>query len=181
MAYVVDLDPGIVQIGPVALRWYGTKYLAGFVGAWWLGRVRARRYPDWGWCPGENGDLLLYVALGVILGGRLGYVLFYDFANLLDDPLCLVKIGEGGMAFHGGLIGVIVAMVLYGRRTERGFFQVAGFVAPRVPVGLGAGRMGNFVNGEPWGCSCCFTASSASRWNGCAGPTGPWATSRGAG
>jgi phosphatidylglycerol:prolipoprotein diacylglycerol transferase len=151
MAYVVDFDPVIVQIGPVALRWYGTMYLVGFVGAWWLGRVRAQRYPDWGWQPREIGDLLFYVALGVVLGGRLGYVLFYDFAHFLDDPLRLVKIWEGGMAFHGGLLGVILAMALYGRRTGRGFFEVADFIAPLVPIGLAAGRLGNFINGELWG------------------------------
>jgi phosphatidylglycerol:prolipoprotein diacylglycerol transferase len=149
--FVVDFDPVIVQLGPLALRWYGTMYLVGFLGGWWLARVRAKRHPTWGWRPAEVGDLLFFVALGVILGGRIGYVLFYDFAQFVEEPLRLVRIWEGGMSFHGGLIGVGLAAWLYARKTERSFFQVTDFLAPLVPIGLGAGRLGNFINGELWG------------------------------
>ncbi|BAZ95247.1 prolipoprotein diacylglyceryl transferase [Thiohalobacter sp. COW1] len=145
-----DIDPAIVRFGDFALHWYGMMYLVGFIGGWWLGRVRAQR-PDSGWQAQEIGDLLFYVALGVILGGRIGYILFYNFGLFLEDPLMLLRIWQGGMSFHGGLLGVLLAMWLYGRRTGRSFFQVTDFIAPLVPIGLGAGRIGNFINGELWG------------------------------
>lgn len=145
-----DIDPAALRIGDFAVHWYGLMYLIGFVGGWWLGRVRARR-PDSGWDPAEIGDLLFYVALGVVLGGRVGYVLFYNFGLFLDDPLMLLRIWQGGMSFHGGLLGVLFAMWLYGRRTGRRFFEVTDFIAPLVTIGLGAGRIGNFINGELWG------------------------------
>ena len=145
-----DIDPAAVRIGPFAVHWYGLMYLVGFIGGWWLGRMRARK-PGSGWQAAEIGDLLFYVALGVILGGRIGYVLFYNFGLFLDDPLMIFRIWQGGMSFHGGLLGVLVAMWLYARRTGRTFFQVTDFVAPLVPIGLGAGRIGNFINGELWG------------------------------
>jgi phosphatidylglycerol:prolipoprotein diacylglycerol transferase len=145
-----DIDPVAVSLGPVAIHWYGLMYLIGFVGGWWLGVVRARR-PESGWQTSEIGDLLFYVALGVILGGRVGYILFYNFALFLDDPLMLLRVWQGGMSFHGGLLGVLLAMWLYGRKTGRSFFQVTDFMAPFVPIGLGAGRIGNFINGELWG------------------------------
>lgn len=145
-----DIDPAALRIGEFAVHWYGLMYLIGFVGAWWLGGVRARR-PDSGWQTEEIGDLVFYAALGVILGGRIGYALFYNFSLFLGDPLMLLRIWEGGMSFHGGLLGVLLAMWLYGRKTGRSFFQVTDFVAPLVPIGLGAGRIGNFINGELWG------------------------------
>lgn len=145
-----DIDPAIVRFGDFALHWYGMMYLVGFVGGWWLGRVRARR-PGSGWQVQEIGDLLFYGALGVIVGGRIGYILFYNFGLFLEDPLLLLRIWQGGMSFHGGLLGVLLAMWLYGRRTGRTFFQVTDFIAPLVPIGLGAGRIGNFINGELWG------------------------------
>ena len=145
-----DIDPVAVSLGPVAIHWYGLMYLIGFVGGWWLGVVRARR-PESGWQTTEIGDLLFYVALGVILGGRVGYILFYNFGLFLDDPLMLLRVWQGGMSFHGGLLGVLLAMWLYGRKTGRSFFQVTDFMAPFVPIGLGAGRIGNFINGELWG------------------------------
>lgn len=143
-------DPVAVSIGPVQVHWYGLMYLVGFAGGWWLGRHRARR-PGSGWRPVEVGDLLFYVAVGVILGGRLGYVLFYNLSYYWSHPLEILFIWSGGMSFHGGLLGVIAAMALYGRATRRGFWQVADFVAPLVPLGLGAGRLGNFINQELWG------------------------------
>ena len=145
-----DIDPVAIAFGPVQIHWYGLMYLIGFLGGWWLGRVRARR-PGSGWQPQEIADLLFYVALGVILGGRLGYVLFYDLGGFLSDPLSLVRIWQGGMSFHGGLVGVLLAIWLYARRTGRTFFTVGDFLAPLVPLGLGAGRIGNFINGELWG------------------------------
>jgi len=146
-----EIDPVAFAIGPVKIHWYGLLYLAGFGAGGWLGAVRARRLPALGWKPAEMWDLVFYVALGVILGGRLGYVVLYDFAQFADSPLSVLRIWQGGMSFHGGLIGVLVAMWLYGRRTDRGFFRVADFVAPLVPLGLGCGRIGNFINGELWG------------------------------
>jgi phosphatidylglycerol:prolipoprotein diacylglycerol transferase len=125
-------------------------YLIGFVAAWWLGSLRAKR-PDSGWRVQEIGDLIFYAALGVILGGRIGYILFYNFDYFLQDPKQLLFIWQGGMSFHGGLLGVLIAMWLYGRKTRRTFFQVTDFIAPLVPIGLGAGRIGNFINGELWG------------------------------
>jgi phosphatidylglycerol:prolipoprotein diacylglycerol transferase len=145
-----DIDPVAVALGPVAIHWYGLMYLIGFVGGWWLGVVRARQ-PNSGWNTTEIGDLLFYVALGVILGGRVGYILFYNFGLFMEDPLMLFRVWQGGMSFHGGLLGVLLAMWLYGRKTGRSFFQVTDFMAPFVPIGLGAGRIGNFINGELWG------------------------------
>ena len=117
---------------------------------WWLGNLRARR-PDSGWTPEEVADMLFYGALGVILGGRVGFILLYNFDLFIDDPLMLFRIWQGGMSFHGGMLGVFVAMWIYARKTGRTFFQVTDFMAPFVPVGLGAGRIGNFINGELWG------------------------------
>ncbi len=145
-----EIDPAAIRIGNFAVHWYGLMYLVGFLGGWWLGRVRARR-PGSGWDPEEIGDLLFYVALGVILGGRIGYILFYNFGMFLNDPLVLFRIWQGGMSFHGGLLGVILAVWLYARKTGRAFFQVTDFIAPFVTIGLGAGRIGNFINGELWG------------------------------
>lgn len=145
-----DIDPVAISAGPFQVHWYGLMYLAGFLGFWWLGRLRTRR-PGTGWQAVEIGDLLFYGALGVVLGGRVGYTLVYNFPGFIADPLVLFRIWQGGMSFHGGLVGVLVAMWLYGRRTGRTFFQVTDYIAPIVPVGLGAGRIGNFINGELWG------------------------------
>ena len=144
-----EFDPIIVQLGPAALRWYGMMYLLGFVAAWWLARRRASAGGVIK--PEQVDDLIFYGALGVILGGRLGYIFFYNFDQWLADPLVLLRVWEGGMAFHGGLLGVIVAMALTARRLQLRFFEVADFVAPLVPLGLLAGRIGNFINGELWG------------------------------
>ena len=146
-----DIDPVAIAIGPVAIRWYGLAYIAGIGIGWWLGRRRAAREPWRGWKPQQVDDFVFYFALGAVLGGRIGYVLFYDFSRFVSDPLVLVRIWEGGMSFHGGLLGSIAAMTLFARRHGLGFFPVADFFAPLVPPGLGAGRIGNFVNGELWG------------------------------
>ncbi|OOZ38784.1 prolipoprotein diacylglyceryl transferase [Solemya pervernicosa gill symbiont] len=145
-----NIDPVALALGPVKIHWYGLMYLIGFAAAWWLGRFRARK-ADSGWKVEQIDDLIFYAALGVILGGRIGYILFYNFANFIDNPLILIRIWEGGMSFHGGLLGVLVSMLLFGRKVEKGFFTITDFIAPLVPVGLMAGRIGNFINGELWG------------------------------
>jgi len=145
-----EFDPVAVQLGPLAVRWYGITYLVGFAAAWYLGRRRAAR-ADSPVTPVQVDDLIFYAALGIILGGRLGYMLFYGFDQILENPLNLFRIWEGGMSFHGGFLGVLCAMGLYARRLGKGFFQLMDFVAPLVPIGLGAGRIGNFINGELWG------------------------------
>lgn len=145
-----NIDPIAFELGPLKVHWYGIMYLIGFGAAWWLGRQRARR-PDSGWTEQQIGDLIFYGALGAVLGGRTGYVLFYDLPSYLAEPMRIFKVWEGGMSFHGGLIGVLVAMLLYGRSIKKPFFEVTDFLAPLVPIGLGAGRIGNFINGELWG------------------------------
>lgn len=145
-----DINPIALELGPLAIRWYGLMYLVGFAAAWWLGRRRAAR-PDSPVTPQQVDDLVFYGALGVILGGRIGYALFYGFDEVLRDPLRLLRLWEGGMSFHGGFLGVLAAMALYARRIQSGFFRITDFIAPLVPLGLGAGRIGNFLNAELWG------------------------------
>ncbi|NIR61571.1 MAG: prolipoprotein diacylglyceryl transferase, partial [Gammaproteobacteria bacterium] len=146
-----DIDPVAFSVGPVKVHWYGLMYLFGFGAGWLLGRVRAARDPWRQWSSGAVDDLLFFIALGIIVGGRLGYVVFYDLGRFVDDPSHILRIWQGGMSFHGGLIGVIVAMWWYGRSRGRPFFVVADFVAPLVPPGILFGRLGNFINGNLWG------------------------------
>ena len=149
-----EIDPVIVQWDvfsfTFAIRWYGVMYLVGFLAGWWLMRWRALR-PGSGWTPVEVSDLLFFSAVGVILGGRLGYVLFYGWDRLLDDPLFLFYINEGGMSFHGGMLGVLVGAAWFARKTGRHFIDVTDFGVWVVPIGLFAGRIGNFINAELWG------------------------------
>lgn len=145
-----QIDPIIFSIGPVAVRWYGLMYLLGFAFALFVANRHADK-PGSGWTRDQVSDLLFAGFLGVVLGGRVGYVLFYGFSYWLEDPLYIFKVWTGGMSFHGGLLGVITAMWWYGRRHNRTFFSIADFIAPLVPFGLGAGRIGNFINGELWG------------------------------
>lgn len=151
MVYLHHIDPIAFGLGPLQVHWYGIMYLLGFAAAWWLGRRRVRA----GRLPGVDeqgfGDLLFYAMLGVVLGGRVGYVLFYSFGDFIANPLMLFKVWEGGMSFHGGLLGVLVASWLWARRRGLHFFDVADFVAPLVPPGLGFGRIGNYIGGELWG------------------------------
>jgi len=145
------IDPVAIHLGPLAIRWYGLMYLIGFVLFLALGRYRIRHQPQRGWTLTQLDDLLFYGVLGVILGGRLGYILFYKPAEYLAAPLNIFKVWEGGMAFHGGFLGVLIAMYFVGRKYGRSFFEVTDFIAPLVPLGLAAGRLGNFINGELWG------------------------------
>ncbi|MGQ4660107.1 prolipoprotein diacylglyceryl transferase [Lysobacter sp. F6437] len=151
MIILHQIDPIAFGLGPLQVHWYGIMYLLGFGLAWWLGRRRIRA----GRLPGVDeqafGDLLFYGMLGVVLGGRIGYVLFYGFEDLLRDPLMLFRIWEGGMSFHGGLLGVMAATLWWARKHRLHFFDVADFVAPLVPPGLGFGRIGNYIGGELWG------------------------------
>jgi len=142
------IDPVALSLGPIQVHWYGLMYLFGFVGAWWLGKVRATRY---GWTAEQVEDLLFYGAIGVIIGGRLGYSIFYDLAHNLENPLNILKIWQGGMSFHGGLLGVLTAFWLFSRKTGKSYFEISDFIAPMVPIGLFFGRIGNFINGELWG------------------------------
>jgi phosphatidylglycerol:prolipoprotein diacylglycerol transferase len=144
------IDPVAISVGPFEVHWYGLMYLVAFLAGWWLGRLRTRR-PGTTWKADEIGDLVFYFALGAILGGRIGYTLVYNLPGFIDDPLVIVRIWQGGMSYHGGMVGVFVAMWLYGRHTNRTFFLVTDYLAPLVPIGLGAGRIGNFINGELWG------------------------------
>ena len=151
MIYLHQIDPIAIHLGPLQVHWYGIMYLIGFGLAWWLGqrRVRAGRLP--GVSEQAYGDLLFYAMLGVVLGGRFGYVLFYAFGGLLSDPLMLFRIWEGGMSFHGGLLGVMAAALWWAHKHRLHFFDVMDFVAPLVPPGLGFGRLGNYIGGELWG------------------------------
>ena len=145
-----DIDPIAFSVGPLAVRWYGLMYLFGFAAAWWLGLRRIGQ----GSAPitrKQFDDLIFVAVLGVILGGRLGYVLFYKPAHYAAHPLEIFAIWQGGMSFHGGLLGVILAMWLYARRQGIDFLRLADFIAPLCPLGIAAGRMGNFINGELYG------------------------------
>ena len=142
------IDPVALSLGPIQIHWYGLMYLLGFSGAWWLGRLRAERF---GWTAVEVEALLFYGAIGVIVGGRLGYSLFYDLPALIDNPLNLFKVWQGGMSFHGGLLGVVIAFGFFARATGKSYFSISDFIVPMVPVGLFFGRIGNFINGELWG------------------------------
>lgn len=145
-----QIDPVAVAIGPVKVHWYGLMYLIGIGGAWGLASLRWSRFaPQWD--REKLSDLVFWVALGVIAGGRLGYVLFYDLSAYLQHPLRILQIWQGGMSFHGGMLGVLLGLWWFGRRNGKGFFELTDFVAPLVPVGLAAGRIGNFINAELWG------------------------------
>ena len=145
-----EIDPIIFSIGFLKIRWYGLMYVIGFVFAWWLAKRRCAR-ADSLISESQVDDLIFYAMLGVIGGGRVGYCLVYGWEELLADPLYLFKITEGGMSFHGGLAGVLIAMWLFGRKLGKTMWQITDFMAPFVPLGLGFGRIGNFINGELWG------------------------------
>lgn len=143
-----DIDPIAFSLGPFSVHWYGLSYLAGFIIGFLIAKKNAHRL-------GINAktceDLLFYTGIGVIAGGRIGYVLFYQTAEFLSNPLFIFKIWEGGMSFHGGLIGVLIAIFYISKRLNKTFLEVGDFMAPLIPIGLGCGRIGNFINNELWG------------------------------
>lgn len=145
-----NIDPVAVSIGAVKIHWYGIMYLIGFAAVYLLGQSRAKQ----AWSPIKPEaieDLVTYGAMGVILGGRIGYILFYNFGQFLDNPLVLFKIWQGGMSFHGGMLGVFAAMAWFAKKQNCTLFQLTDLIAPIAPIGLGAGRLGNFINSELWG------------------------------
>ena len=154
-----DFDPVVFHIaGPLPVRWYGLMYLIGFAAAWWLGRVRASR-PQSVISSAQVDDLVFFGMIGVVVGGRIGSTFFYYFPDFIENPLILFRIWDGGMSFHGGFLGVLLVMWWYAKKQRLAFFTLMDFVAPLVPIGLGAGRIGNFINQElvgrptdlPWG------------------------------
>ncbi|MDP2024800.1 prolipoprotein diacylglyceryl transferase [Sulfuriferula sp.] len=146
-----QFDPVALTIGPFAIRWYGLMYLTAFMLVLVLGRLRIKQRPDLGWSVKNIDDVLFYGVLGTVLGGRLGYVLFYKFDYYLAHPIEIFYVWQGGMSFHGGFLGVTFAMWLFARRERKHWLSITDFIAPLVPLGLGAGRIGNFINGELWG------------------------------
>lgn len=149
-----QFDPVALSLGPLSIHWYGLMYLAAFFQFWWLGKRRIQTHPQLsksGWTVPQLDDLLFYGVLGVILGGRLGQVIFYEPGYYLSHPSEILAVWKGGMSFHGGFLGVLVAMGLFARRTQRTWLDITDFIAPLVPLGLAAGRIGNFINGELWG------------------------------
>ncbi len=148
-----QFDPVALQIGPLAIHWYGLMYLFAFAQFLILGRIRLRQspYAVMQWTFKDVEDILFWGVLGVIIGGRLGYVLFYMPGFYLSNPLSIFKLWEGGMSFHGGLLGVLLALLWFAKRRQLSYFVLTDFVAPLVPLGLAFGRIGNFINGELWG------------------------------
>ena len=145
-----QFDPVLISIGPLAIRWYALSYIVGFILFTILGRRRIVQGNSV-FTKETLDDFLTWGILGVILGGRIGYVLFYKFSDYLANPLDIFKVWEGGMSFHGGFLGVVVAMWLFGRKHNISILKLMDTVAPLVPLGLASGRIGNFINGELWG------------------------------
>lgn len=150
MLWTHAIDPIALAFGSLQIHWYGVMYLVAFGSAWLLGSYRARQAGS-GWSEQQLSDLIFYGAMGVILGGRMGYVLFYHFDYFISDPLWLFAVWEGGMSFHGGLLGVIAVIAWFARKQRKSLLELGDFVAPLVPLGLAAGRLGNFIGGELWG------------------------------
>lgn len=146
--YPAHINPIAFSIGPIKVHWYGLMYLVGFVGAWLLATYRAKTI---GLTKEQVTDLIFYAALGVVLGGRIGYMVFYDVPDLIHHPLTLFKVWDGGMSFHGGMLGVLVALIFYAKKLKKSVWELTDFIAPMVPIGLATGRAGNFINGELWG------------------------------
>jgi phosphatidylglycerol:prolipoprotein diacylglycerol transferase len=146
-----SIDPVLVQLGPLAIRWYSLAYIAGFLGGWWIILRQLRLLIPAPLTKTQLDDLLVWVIVGVVLGGRLGYVLFYQGAYYLQHPEEILQLWHGGMAFHGGMVGSIAAIALYCRRAKIGFWPVMDLAALVAPLGLGLGRVANFINGELYG------------------------------
>ena len=146
-----QIDPIAIHLGPIGIHWYGLMYLAGFIAFLTLGKWRAAHQAWHDWSVEMVDDALFYGALGVIFGGRLGYVLFYQSSYFIKHPLEVFYVWQGGMSFHGGFLGVLVGMLFFAHKYQKSWLGIMDFIAPLVPIGLGAGRMGNFINGELWG------------------------------
>jgi len=144
------IDPVALQLGPVAIHWYGIAYIVGIGIGWWLLR-RAAQAPGSEWSNDDVADVVFFAAVGAVLGGRIGYALFYNFSEYSANPLSIFAVWRGGMSFHGGVIGFVCALMVFAWRRRRTFFAVSDFVVPVVPVGLFFGRIANFVNQELWG------------------------------
>ncbi|MDH5425118.1 MAG: prolipoprotein diacylglyceryl transferase [Gammaproteobacteria bacterium] len=142
-----EIDPVAISFGPVTIHWYGLMYLTGFALVWILGMHRAKQ-ADSGWTKQQVEDLVFFGAVGLILGARIGYILFYNFSAFIDNPVILFKVWQGGMSFHGGALGVMAALVLFARKYNKQYFDITDFMLPLAPPGLMAGRMGNFINAE---------------------------------
>ncbi|MGB1685932.1 MAG: prolipoprotein diacylglyceryl transferase [Pseudomonadales bacterium] len=158
MWHYPNLDPVAISLGPISIHWYAISYLVGIGLVWWTLGYRNRHYAS-GYSDEEVSDLVFFAVLGVLLGGRIGYMLFYGMENLMANPASALRVWEGGMSFHGGLIGVLLGVRWFARKTGRTFFQITDFIAPSIPIALGCGRIGNFINAElpgrvtevPWG------------------------------
>jgi len=155
--FVVQFNTVVFEVFGFAIHWYGVMYLIAFALGWWVTRYLAKSHPEWGVKASHVDDLLFYMGLGVVLGGRIGYLLFYDIMNILHEPtfkdglLRLISIHKGGMSFHGGFLGCMFAIWLFNRRYKHGYFVIVDMMALITPIGLLAGRIGNFINGELWG------------------------------
>ena len=145
-----NIDPVALDLGFVKIHWYGISYVVGILAAWFLLRYRAKQ-EQWGFSNEQVADLIFYAMIGIIIGGRLGSVIFYNFSYYLEHPVEIFYLQQGGMSFHGGLLGVILAIWLFARKIGKPFFKITDFIAPVVPIGLGSGRIANFINGELWG------------------------------
>jgi len=145
-----QFNPVVISLGPLSIHWYGVMYIIAFGGAWVLASYRRNMKPNQ-WSTDQISDLIFYGAIGAVVGGRLGSVFFYNFDRFLEDPLWVFRVWEGGMSFHGGLLGVGVALYFYSKSLRKGFWETIDFIVPFVPFGLGAGRIGNFIGGELWG------------------------------
>lgn len=146
-----NIDPVALHLGILQVHWYGLMYLIGFTICYGILCLRAKRLPEYGFTTEQLSEILFYTALGVILGGRLGYMLFYDFSDVAHAPWRIFTIWKGGMSFHGGLIGVVISTWLCGRKIHKSLLEISDYIAPAIPIGFGLGRIGNFINSELWG------------------------------
>jgi len=167
-----QIDPVLIEIGPLAIRWYSLAYLAGLVFGWWYIR-RLARMPGAAMSANHIDDFITWAVLGVIIGGRLGYVLFYRPVSYLEDPLAVFRLWDGGMSFHGGFLGVVLAVVFYCRKHKLDLMRVSDVVAIVSPIGLLTGRLANFINGELWG-----RPTEAGAWYGMIFPGDPLQVAR---
>jgi phosphatidylglycerol---prolipoprotein diacylglyceryl transferase len=149
---VTSTEPAVMlALGPLVIRYYAVSYLVGILGAWWLVKRMITRRSHAPFTPQQADDFILYATLGIILGGRLGYVLFYNLSDYLTRPLDALKIWEGGMSYHGGMVGVIVAIILFTRKHKLDWVRFHDYWVCAAPIGLLSGRLANFINGELWG------------------------------